>query len=188
MFAVELRDDVFGDEELGAVSAGAGVGHGEAAGLVEGEGGVELIFEHVAGVANAGAERVATLDHEAGDDAVEDGAVIEPFAVDFFEGEWVRPVLGGSGEADEVGDGDGSLLIVELAGEAAHGGVKDNGGAGGDDGGVGVAGGAGGVGKVHGRFRGGRLCERGCDNGEEECERTNDHAVKSSIDEAIVLG
>jgi len=85
---------------------------------------------------------------------VEDGAVIESFAMDFFEGEGIGPIFGAFGEADEVGDGDGSLLIVELAGEAAHGGVKDDGGAGGDDGSLRVAGGAGGVGKVGWKRRG----------------------------------
>ena len=46
-----------GDEELGAVGVGAGVGHGQAAGHVEGEVGIELVLERVAGVAGAGAER-----------------------------------------------------------------------------------------------------------------------------------
>ncbi len=53
VLAVELGDGRFGDEELGAVGVGAGVGHGEAAGLVEGEDGVDLVLEEVAGVAGA---------------------------------------------------------------------------------------------------------------------------------------
>ncbi len=104
--------------------AGAGVSHGEAAGNVEGEGGVELVLEVVAGVAHAGADGVAALDHEAGDDAVEGGSVVEGLAVDLLLGPGVGPVLGALGEADEVGDGEWSLLVVELAGEAAHGGVE----------------------------------------------------------------
>ena len=110
----------------------AGVGHGEAAGCVEGERGVDLVIEEVAGVAGAVADAVAALDHEAGDDAVEGGAVVEGLVVHFLEGLWVGPVLGAFGEADEVGDGDGGFFVVELAGEAAHGGVDDGGGAGGD--------------------------------------------------------
>ena len=69
VLAVELGDGLFGDEELGAVGAGrragAGVGHGEAAGLIEGEGGVDLVLEEVAGIAGAVAGAVAALDHEA---------------------------------------------------------------------------------------------------------------------------
>ena len=39
--------------------------------------GVNLVVELVARTAGTGAEGVATLDHEAGDHAVEDGAVVE---------------------------------------------------------------------------------------------------------------
>ena len=46
-------------------------------GLVELAAALELVVELVAGAAAAGAGRVAALDHEVGDDAVEDGAVVE---------------------------------------------------------------------------------------------------------------
>ena len=68
----------------------AGVGHGEAAGTVEGEGGVDLVLEEVAGVAGAVADAVAALDHEAGDDAVEGGAVVEGLVVHLLGGSWGR--------------------------------------------------------------------------------------------------
>ena len=96
--------------------------------------GVDLVLEEVAGIAGAVADAVAALDHEAGDDAMEGGAVVEGLTVHLLEGLGVGPVLGAIGETDEVGDGHGGLLVVELAGEAAHGGVDDGGGAGGDDG------------------------------------------------------
>ena len=98
---------------------------------VEGESGVDLVLEEVAGIAGAVAEAIAALDHEAGDDAVEGGAVVEGLMVHFLEGLGVGPVFGAFGEADEVGDGDGGFLVEELAGEAAHGGVDDGGRAGG---------------------------------------------------------
>ena len=41
---------------------------------------VELVLELVAGAAAAGAGRIAALDHEVGDHAVEDDAVVEPVA------------------------------------------------------------------------------------------------------------
>ncbi len=137
--------------------------------------GVDLVLEEVAGVAGAVAGAVAALDHEAGDDAVEGGAVVEGLVVDLLEGVGVGPVLGAFGEADEVGDGDGGLFVVELAGEAAHGGVDDGGGAGGDGRRLELAGGAGGVGKL---LAGGVagvewrcLSLRGYAEGEGECER-----------------
>ena len=47
---------------------------------------------------------------------MEGGSVVVRLVVDLLEGLWVGPVLGAFGEADEVGYGDGSLLLVELAG------------------------------------------------------------------------
>ena len=51
------------------------------------------------------------------------------------------PILGALGQADEVGDGVGGLLVEGLAGEPAHGGVNDDGGAGGNR--LGLGGGCG---------------------------------------------
>ena len=142
--------------------------------------GVDLVLEEVAGVARAVARAVAALDHEAGDDAVEGGAVVEGLAVHLLQGLGVGPVLGAFGEADEVGDGDGRLLVVELAGQAAHGGVDDGGGAGGHDGRLDLAGGAGSVGKSVRRTAGGgcELCaSAGSAEGQSKCEIAKLHAV-----------
>ena len=81
VFAIELRDGGVGDEELAAVGAcpggaRAGVGHGEDARCVEGEGWVDLVLEEIAGVSGAVTRAVAALDHEVWDDAVEGGAVV----------------------------------------------------------------------------------------------------------------
>ena len=46
---------------------------------------VELVLERVARAAGAGARRVAALDHEVGDDAVEDDAVVEAVARELRE-------------------------------------------------------------------------------------------------------
>ena len=67
-----------GDEELAAVGAGAGVGHRQFAGLVELMArALGLILETITGATHAGAGRIATLNHEVGNDAMEDGAVVE---------------------------------------------------------------------------------------------------------------
>src|SRR6267378_1550680 len=79
------------DEEVAAVGVGAGVGHGQFAGLLEAVfGALGFVGELVAGAAHAGAFGVAALDHELGDDAMEDGAVVELGA--FFAA--AVPVLG----------------------------------------------------------------------------------------------
>ncbi len=109
--------------------------------------GTELVIKEVARVAGAIADAVAALDHEAGDDAVEVGVVVEAGAVHFLLGDGVGPVFSAFSEADEIGYGLGRLCVEELTGEAAHGGVEEDGGAGGDGRGLGVGGGAGGVGE-----------------------------------------
>jgi len=78
VFSVEVGSGKVGDEELGAVGVGSGVGHGEDAGLVVPTVGLALALEFVAGAAGAGAGRAAALDHEVGDHAVERQAVVEP--------------------------------------------------------------------------------------------------------------
>ena len=197
VLAVELGDGLFGDEELAAVGAaaggaGAGVGHGEEAGLVEGEGWVDLVLEEVAGISGAVTRAVAALDHEVGDDAVKGGAVVEGLVVHLLEGLGVGPVLGAFGETDEVGYGDGSFFFVELAGEAAHGGVDDGSGTGGDDAGLiwlVVLGASGSCWEAElmpaggGGLSGLRLC--GYAEGQNECERTKRHAGFDSNKQAI---
>src|SRR5260370_39428193 len=51
VLAVELGDRLLRDEELGAVGPGAGIGHGEAAWDVVGEGGDKFVVVEVGGVA-----------------------------------------------------------------------------------------------------------------------------------------
>ena len=59
---------------------------------------MELVGELVAGTAAAGAFRVAALNHEIGNDAMKNGAVVERLAG-----------LGSFRQADEVLDGAGAL-------------------------------------------------------------------------------
>ena len=99
VFAVEPRGGDVGDEELAAVGARAGVGHGEDAGPGVAERLVELVRELIAGAAAAGALRVTALNHEIGDDAVKGQAV----------------VVAAFGEIEEVGGGHGNLGGVDHA-------------------------------------------------------------------------
>ena len=64
---------------------------------------MELVRERVAGSADALAERVAALDHEAVDDAVKDDAVVVRLR-HLLVGARVGPLLRALGEADEVLD------------------------------------------------------------------------------------
>ena len=66
-----------GDEELRAVGAGAGVGHGQQVRPVEAQVGMELVVERVAGPAGARAQGVAALEHEVRDDTVERQTVVK---------------------------------------------------------------------------------------------------------------
>src|ERR687897_1434057 len=103
VLAVEPGCRGLGDEELGPVGVGAGVGHGQVAGAVEAVGAADLVLELVAGAATAGPERVAALDHEVGDDPVEDRPLVErPLLLG--AGGRVPPRLGPGRQADEVLD------------------------------------------------------------------------------------
>jgi len=110
VFAVEPVGRDVSDEELGAVGARAGIGHGEDAGFGVFEGRVEFVTELVAWAAGAGAGGVAALDHEVGDDAVEFDAV----------------VVAALGEVEEVGAGHGRLRGEERAFDLAFVGVNDD--------------------------------------------------------------
>ncbi len=79
MTAVEPRGGDGGDEELGAVSVGAGVGHGEKArtGVLE----LEVLIGELGAVDGLAADasavgEVTALEHEVGDNTVEDGALV----------------------------------------------------------------------------------------------------------------
>ena len=79
MLAIQMRRGCQGDEELAPVCAWSTVRHGEDALLGVTERVVELVLELAAEdglAAAAGAGGVAALDHEVGDDAVEDDVVV----------------------------------------------------------------------------------------------------------------
>lgn len=79
VLAVQVRGGSKTDEELTAVGARTAVGHGQDTGASVLERAVELVLELATpdGLsATAGACGVAALEHEAGDDAVEDDAVV----------------------------------------------------------------------------------------------------------------
>ena len=101
----------------------AGVGHGQNVGGGEGQGGVDLVVEDVAGSSGTVTQRVTALDHETRDDTVEDDVVVQR-SVGLRAGAWIRPRLLAGGQPHEVGDGLGSLLGVELQADIAEVGVK----------------------------------------------------------------
>lgn len=116
MLPVQPRRLLRRDEELAPVRVGTRVRHAQRVRLVMFEGG-ELVFEFAAPdgfPARAVAVRVAALDHEFADHAVEDGVVVVAVA----------------GVGDEVFDGFGGRGGEESEVDVAHGGVEDGRGAG----------------------------------------------------------
>jgi hypothetical protein len=109
MALVQPRSDDSGDEELGAVGVGAGVGHGQQTGLVVLKGEV-LIGELLAvdGLATSAVAtgEVTTLEHELGDDTVERRAL-------------VTEALLASAESTEVLGGLGDDIVEEVEVNAA---------------------------------------------------------------------
>ena len=77
MFAVEPWGRFLDDKELATVGVGSGVSHGQDAGFRVLEIGIEFVLEAISRTTGAVAQRIAPLDHKAGDDAMKDRAVIE---------------------------------------------------------------------------------------------------------------
>ncbi len=115
VLVVEPWGGDMGDKELRAVGAGSRVGHGQDAGALVAQAGVELVVEAVAGAAATVTARVAGLDHEVVDDPVETDAVVEGLALCRFH----RALCQG----DKVADGKRYLLVLELEDDFAAVGV-----------------------------------------------------------------
>jgi hypothetical protein len=114
VLAVEPRTRVGGDdEELAAVRVRPRVRHGE--GAAHDELPVELVLERIARPAGARCRRIATLNHEVGDDAMERDAVVEALAGERHE---VRDRLRGVG----VEQLDGDRAAVRMQRRVGHGG------------------------------------------------------------------
>lgn len=110
---VQVRGRRHGDKELGTVGAWAGISHGQQEWAIELQLRVEFILELVSRATAAGAGRVAALNHEVIDDAVEDCTVIER------AGLLALCVLGGVvllalGQADEVFNGYRCMVTEEI--------------------------------------------------------------------------
>src|SRR5699024_51098 len=108
-----------GDEELRAVGARAGVGHGQFIWFVKVEFRVELVFELIAWAADTATQWVTALDHEVWNDAVENGAVVESDTVFLFTRSRVVPFLGSGRQANEVVDGFWRMIAEEFDDDVA---------------------------------------------------------------------
>ena len=123
VLAVEVRGRPDGDEELRAVGVRAGVRHREQVRPVEGQLRVELVGELVARPAVTLAQRVAALDHESGDDAVEHRAVVERVAGLGARGR-VGPFLAARGQVGEVLHRLRGVVAEQLQADVAGGRVQ----------------------------------------------------------------
>ena len=77
----------------------------------------------IARAAHAGARRIAALHHEVGDDAMEDGAVVQR-RLALGAGLRMRPLARAFGKLDEVLHRDGSLLLKQSADNGSFAGIK----------------------------------------------------------------
>src|SRR5262245_47786227 len=74
VFAVEPWGRFLDDKELATVGIGSGVSHGQDARFRVLEIGIEFVLEAISRTTGAVAQRIAPLDHKAGDDAMNDRA------------------------------------------------------------------------------------------------------------------
>src|SRR5215213_6419608 len=120
---VEVRRRRERDEELAAVRVWTRIRHREDARLGVAQRRVEFVGELVAGPAGALPERVAALDHEALNHAVEDDAVVERRLL-LLARRRMRPLFRALREADEVLDRAWGLFLEQPNGEASFGGIE----------------------------------------------------------------
>jgi len=139
VLSVEPRAGNQGDEELGAVGVTTGVGHGEETGSnvlssLSSEGLVgELHSVNAFAAGSVGVGEVTTLEHELGNDAVEDASLV----VEGLAG--AAHTLFTGAEAAEVFSGLGADVLEEFKGDSlggllADGDVKEDDGVSFDDG------------------------------------------------------
>src|SRR5215475_1056034 len=74
---------------------------------------MKLVAEFVAGSARAGAERIAALNHESRDHAVENESVVKRL-LHFLAAFRIGPLLRPFGQTDEVGDRVGRFPLEKL--------------------------------------------------------------------------
>src|ERR1019366_6518800 len=83
-----------------------------------------FIFELVARAAHARAHGISTLNHEVGDHAMKDGAVVERI-LDLLAGGGMRPLALALGMLGKVGDGLGRLFLKQAANNRSLAGFND---------------------------------------------------------------
>src|SRR5262249_21404464 len=114
-----------GDEKLRAIGVGTGVSHRKFSSFVESMGrALRLVFKLIARAAHAGADRVATLDHEIWDDPVKHSSVRQRVGT-FLARSGMRPFAFALSEFDEVRHCFWSILFEQTANDCAFTGVKN---------------------------------------------------------------
>src|SRR5436190_19175959 len=123
MAIVEVRRRRERDEKLSPVRVRPPIGHRQHASLVVPELRMKLVREVIPRAADALAQRIAALNHEAVDDAVKDGAVVVRFP-HLLVRPGVAPLLGSFRQPDEVFHCPRGLLVEQSYGETAFTGRK----------------------------------------------------------------
>ena len=109
---VEVRRRRERNEELPAIGVGAAIRHRHDAGLVVAQLRMKLVGEVISGSADSLAERIAALDHEAVDHAVEDGSVVIRL-LHLLVRSRIAPLLRTLGQPDKILDCSRRLLFEE---------------------------------------------------------------------------
>ncbi len=91
-----------GDEELGSVGIGTGIGHGQNSRMIEIVQRAEFILELIAWSTHTHSKRVSALNHEIWNDTMKNGSCIKGFALHGFVGFWISPFLGSFSETNKV--------------------------------------------------------------------------------------
>jgi len=116
--AIEMQSGVVHDEKLGAVGIRTAIGHAQEAGAIVIGILPNFIGDDVTRFARSVFQRIATLNHEALDDAVKHAVIVRWLLVPLaFRG---FPRAKSTRETDEVRDRDRCFVIEQLAFERSH--------------------------------------------------------------------
>jgi len=122
---VWLRD--LSDKKLRSTRVGAAIGIGKPARLIVKQIRPKLVFNRKPDFTRDGSCRIAALDHEFGNYAMKDRAVVKWNAVHLGSGRGVGPVLRAFRQADEVCHPDWSFVRKQSAGQFSSRSINDRG-------------------------------------------------------------
>src|ERR1041385_7457924 len=124
-----MRRRHFSDKELRSVGIRARVGHSQASGTIKDQAGVKFVFKLIARPAGTLSQRIAALNHEAGNYPMKNSSVIQ-WSGHLLAALRIGPLLGACCKANKILYCLGCIRWKEFAREVPGRGMENGGGSG----------------------------------------------------------